>query len=123
MVSQQLRSVKHAQKESLYLREISKLIMKITMDEPSLHGMFINRVQLSPDKGVCTVLFYDPAGEEAFQEKLKKLILYKPSVRSALSKAISSRYVPEIIFRFDKQFETQQRVEALIEKAKGEDQS
>ena len=60
---------------------------------------------------------------EELKEKLKKLVLYKPSLRTALSKLISSRYVPEIIFKFDKQFEKQQRIEALIESVKGEDQS
>ena len=118
MHSPEFRSVKHSQKEALYLREISNLIFQLSLDEPSLQGMAINRIQLSPNKGMCIVFFYDAAGEEAFREKLGKLILYKPSLRAALAKAINSRYVPEIMFKFDTLFEKQQRIEALIEQAK-----
>lgn len=117
MHNPQFRSIKHSQKEAMYLREISKLIFQLTLDEPSLQGMVINRVQLSPNKGMCTVFFYEPSGEQAFREKLGKLILYKPSLRSALAKAISSRYVPEITFKFDTLFEKQAKLEALISQA------
>lgn len=114
-------NVKRAQKESLFFREISKLFMQATMDDKRLQGLFVNRVHLSPDKGLCTVFFYTAQGEEYFNEQLSILTLYKPSLRKALASTIKGRYVPDLIFKFDKQFEKQQRIEELIEQVRVKD--
>lgn len=108
-------NVKRAQKESLLFREISQLFLQATMDDTRLQGLFVNRVQLSPDKGLCTVYFYTSKGEDHFLEMLPILTLYKPSLRKALAATIKGRYVPDLLFKFDKQFEKQQRIEELIE--------
>lgn len=113
-------NVKRAQKESLLFREISNLFMQAAMDDSRLKDVFINRVKLSPDKGVCTVYFYSTLGEKHFDELLDILKLYKPSLRKALADRIRSRYTPELIFRFDTQFEKQSRLESLIDQIKEE---
>ncbi len=114
-------NVKRAQKESLFFREISQLFMQTTMDDKRLQGVFVNRVQLSPDKGLCTVYFYTAQGEDYFNELLHTLMLYKPSLRKALASTIKGRYVPDLVFKFDKQFEKQQRIEELIEQVRVKD--
>lgn len=116
-------SIKKSQKESLLFRAIAQLFSQTQLDDKKLHGLFINRVKLSDDKSVCTVYFYTEGGMEDFKEKLKSLVLYKSSLRHALAKSIKSRYTPELIFKFDDQFEKQQRIENLLEKVKGEDSS
>ena len=113
--------IKRAQKESQLLKEMSTLLMKVTMEEASLRSLFINRVALSPDRSVCYIYFYNSDGEKAFQDLLPTLILYKPSLRKALSTAIPSRYTPELCFQFDKQFEKQMRIDTLLQKIKEED--
>lgn len=116
-----VKSIKRAQKESLFFREISKLFMQVSMDDPNLADVFVNRVQLSPDKGVCNVFFYTSKGEEHFNKLLHTLKLYKPSLRKALASSIKSRYTPDLIFQFDKQFEKQSRIEALMDTLKEQD--
>ncbi|CAN5216091.1 hypothetical protein BH09DEP1_BH09DEP1_3690 [soil metagenome] len=116
-------SIKKSQKESQLFRAIANLFTQTMMDDKKLQGLFINRVKLSDDKGVCTVYFYTAGGFEDFKEKLQTLILYKPSMRHALAQTIAGRYTPDLIFRFDDQFEKQQRIEGLLEKVKGEDPS
>ncbi len=91
------------------------------MDDTRLQGLTINRVQLSPDKGMCSVYFYTPLGEEHFKDMLRILILYKPSLRKALASRIQARYTPDLTFKFDTQFEKVQRVEELLEKVKTQD--
>jgi ribosome-binding factor A len=115
--------IKRAQKESLMFREISRLFLSITIDEPRLRTIHVNRVGLSSDRSMCTVYFYTADGPQAFQALMPTLILYKPSLRKALSQAIPSRYTPDLIFKFDEQFEKQQRIEQLLEKIKTEEQS
>jgi len=115
-------SIKREQKETLLFREISQLVLQLTLDDSRLHGLFVNRVKLSADKGMCTIFFYTDAGIDAFKELMKTLILYKPSLRSAIAARIPSRYVPNLLFKFDSKFEKQQRIEQLLEKIKEEKQ-
>jgi ribosome-binding factor A len=122
MVGKQAPHIKRAQKESLLLKELSQLLMQISMDEPRLQGVFINRVELSQDKGTCYVLFYIVGGEQEFQKLMPILLLYKPSMRKSLSKIIPGRYTPQLVFKFDAQFEKQKRIEDLLEKLKEEGQ-
>lgn len=115
-------TIKRAQKESLFLREISNLFLQTAMDDKRLQGMHVNRVALSPDKGWCTVFFYTPEGKSHFDAALPILILYKPSLRKALASIINSRYVPDLVFKYDEQYEKELRIETLLEKVKQEDQ-
>ncbi|HVX00867.1 MAG TPA: ribosome-binding factor A [Candidatus Babeliaceae bacterium] len=112
------QDIKRAQRESLILRYISQLFMQASLDDPRLQGFFINRVKLSSDRGTCYIYFYNARGKEYFAEMLDVLKLYKPSMRKALANALDSRYVPELIFTFDEQFEKQQKIESLLETLK-----
>lgn len=106
--------IRRARKESNFYRVISQLFIQLAKDEPQLHDMFINRVLLSPSYSSCTVFMYLPGGQEAFNEKLGVLKLYKPSIRNAISKLIPGRYTPEIIFRYDQQYEKQREIDQLL---------
>lgn len=113
-------AIKRAQKSSLLLRSISNLFMKVAMDDARLQGLYVNRIELSPDKGHCYVYFCALGGETEFNDKLGTLILYKPSLRAAIAQTIPSRYTPEIMFKFDTSAEKTQRIEMLLEKIKHE---
>lgn len=118
MVYHQSSAIKRAQKESLFQHELSKLLLQLMLDDKRLQGLFVNRVKLSPDKSICTAFFYTANGRAEFDEKLGTLLLYKPSLRKAISQIIPSRYVPELVFKFDDQFEKQKRIDELLEKIK-----
>ncbi|MDP3889015.1 MAG: 30S ribosome-binding factor RbfA [bacterium] len=120
MTSQRFRQVKRAKKESFLFREIANLFLQVSLDEPRVQGLFVSRVKLSPDKGRCTVFFHSLKGKPDFEEKLSILILYKPSMRSAIAKAMQSRYTPELTFAYDEDLEKQQKIDDLIEKLKKE---
>lgn len=114
------QEIKRAQRESYYFREISNLFLKITIDEQSLLGLHITKVNLSPDGGSCIVLFLDESGKEEFEKKLATLILYKPSMRSALAKMSQGRYTPNLIFRYDDNYEKVEKINRLIDTLKKE---
>ena len=120
MTNQRVRDIKHAQRESFLLQEIANFFMQIMRDEPRLQGLYISRVKLSPDRGSCTIFFYTPGGMDDFEDKRPTLVLYKPSLRTALAKSMHSRYVPELIFKYDEQVDKQRRIDELIEKLKEE---
>jgi ribosome-binding factor A len=110
-------AIKRAQKESLLLREISNMYHTITMDDDRLNGLFVNRVELSTDRGWVTVYFFTLDGFEKFEEQLEILKLYKPSIRKGLASEIKGRYVPDLKFAYDAKFEKQQRLELAMAKA------
>lgn len=116
-----INTIKRAQKESLYLREISQLFLNVTRENSIFKDLFISRVALSESGSVCTVYFYSSLGREEFERLLEDLKLYKPSLRKALSSRIASRYTPEIIFKFDDQLKKQLEIEELIERVKEDD--
>jgi len=121
MQKKQIQEIKKAQKESLLLRELSKLFLQITLDDPELKDLHISHVKLSPDNSMCSVFFYAPEGQKGFDERFAKLVLYKPSLRKALSQALALRHTPNLKFKYDKAVEKQRKVEALLDKIKTED--
>ena len=123
MLRSQIQAKKRAQKERLLMHEISNLFAQAALDDSSLHGLSIRRIQLSEDKSICNVYFYSEDGKAAFDEKLQRLKLYKPSMRKALAERLQFRYMPDLRFRFDDQYEKQRSIEKLLDKLKEEGQS
>jgi len=110
-------AIKRAQKESLLLREISNMFHTIAMDDNRLLGLFVNRVELSTDRGWVTVYFYTLDGFSKFEEQCEILKLYKPSIRKGIASGIKGRYVPDLKFAYDAKFEKQQRLELAMAQA------
>lgn len=121
MIEKKVNYQKRAQRESLIRKELSKLFLEIKLSDENLKDIFINNVQLSSDKSTANILFFSLSGEEHFEKILPFLILYKPSMRKALSRILDSRYTPQIVFRYDKTCEKQAKIEALLDKLKTED--
>lgn len=109
-----ISEVKRAQKTALLFRAICNLYLEAARDNKDLARLVITQVQLSPDKSHCYVYFYAPEGKEVYESLFHTLTLYKPSLRAALSKAIASRYTPEITFKYDGVKEKANRVEHLL---------
>ena len=113
--SSSVSHIKKSRKEANYFRIISDLFMKIRLEDERLNDIFINRVLLSNDKSKIRVLFYAQGGHEAYKQALDTLKLYRPSMRKALAESTRSRYVPDIRFEYDAQFEKQQKLEELLD--------
>lgn len=120
-MNKQLPHIKKAQKEALLLKELSQLLLQIALDDSRLEGVFITHAELSSDKSVCNVYFYTAQGFDHFQEIRSILILYKPSMRKALAHQIPSRYVPNLVFKFDDKFEKQMKLEKIFNDIKSEE--
>ncbi len=110
-------AIKRAQKESLLLREISNMYHTIAMEDDRLSGLFVNRVELSSDRGWVNVFFYTLDGFEKFEKQLEILKMYKPSIRKGLAAGIKGRYVPDLRFSYDAKFEKQQSLELAMAQA------
>jgi ribosome-binding factor A len=113
-----VHTIKRAQKEKLFLREMSRLLQQVSIEHKELQSIFVSRVELSTDKSTLFVFLYTAQGQEHFENCLEILKLYRPSMRASLAKAIKARYVPDIRFVFDERFEKQERFEELMERIK-----
>jgi ribosome-binding factor A len=120
-MSTSVRDIKQARKESLFLKEISSAIHEVALDDPILIEALVNKVNLSPDGSICTVFFYTHKGEEYFNNiLLNTLNQYKGPLRKLLANKIYGRRTPNLIFKFDKTFEKQQRIEHILDTIKEE---
>jgi ribosome-binding factor A len=113
--------IKRAQKESVLFRLISELFRQAAFENPALANIFVNRVELSPGKSMCTVYLYTAQGKEYFDKILPDLKIYKPSMRKAIADTMQARYTADLVFKFDEQFEKTQRIERLIDTVKTND--
>ena len=103
------------------MSHITQWLREEALDDPKLNDYIVNRVKLSPDKGSLTVYFFSLKGKEHFDKHFDYLAHYKAPLRKALSEAIASRYVVNLIFKYDEAYEKQQEIENLIDKLKNED--
>ena len=116
--NKRVSGIKRAQKESLLSKKIAILLNQIAQDDPKVAEFSLSRVELSADKSLATLYFYLVGGQQAFDEKKADLILYKPSMRSALAKLVPSRYTPNLVFKYDAQFEKELKINTLLDKIK-----
>jgi ribosome-binding factor A len=114
------QEIRRSKKKAQYLRELSTFLTHISQDESALAQLYITRVELSSDGGMCYayVTFCNAWSEEEKEASYKTardvLILYKPSIRRALASSLHSRYVPDIRFVFDDKKEKEHRVTDLL---------
>jgi ribosome-binding factor A len=116
-------SIKRSQKESVLFRLISSLVHQALLEQPSLQGLSVTRVELSPGKTLCNVFFYTAQGKEHFDKLLGDLKLFKPSIRKAISDEMQSRYTVELMFKYDAQFEKKERIDRLLDSIKDQNSS
>ncbi len=112
--NKRVSSIKRAQKSALLYRTISSLFLKASLDDARLVGITLTRARLSDDKSVCEIYFITAGGEQEFQERIHDIILYKPSLRSAVAKEIPGRYAPDLVFKYDTQEEGLRKIDQIL---------
>ncbi len=110
--------VKRERRKSLFLQEFSSLFQELLREEPSLIEVFVSKVDLSNDTGICYIYFATirEPGEEVFEKALETLKLYKPSLRKAFANRLKTRYAPDLLFVYDKAKEKERRINELLDK-------
>lgn len=117
--------IKREQKKSLYLQKLTEILRELAEQEPIIGNVYISRVDLSADTGICYVFFGsypDPANDDlsVFNTALEKLKLYKPSLRSVFAQRVRTRYVPDFFFKFDEKQESLRNINNLLDKVQEE---
>lgn len=115
---QQASEVKKERRKSLFLRTISALIQELATKEPAVADLFVSKVDISANSGICYVYFstFKEPGEQVFDNAMQVLKLYKPSLRKAFAKQVKTRYAPDLVFMYDKVKEKERRITELLDK-------
>ena len=121
MKKTKVHDIKREKKKSLFFREMSSLVQSISQDELAVAGVYVTRVELSADTGICFVYLSTFKEKEYFDKALDILKLYKPSMRSELSNRICSRYTPNIVFKYDEAKEKERHMHDILDKIKEDD--
>ena len=122
MLNLRQSSVKREQKTALFLREISKIIQELSLDEPDVAKVFVTNIKMSKDYGICFVHFSTFTDKKDFDIALEKLILYKPSIRKALAKSIGGRYASNLVFLYDLAKEKERTLNNIFDKIAQEEE-
>jgi ribosome-binding factor A len=118
MAQSNVYEIKRERRKSLFLQEFSVLFQELLREDSSLIDVFVSKVDLSNDTGICYIYFsaIKEPGEEVFNQALEKLKLYKPSLRKAFANRIKTRYAPDLVFVYDKAKEKERRINELLDK-------
>jgi ribosome-binding factor A len=118
MTASNVNDVKRERRKSLFLQEFSSLFQELLQEEPSLIDVFVSKVDLSNDTGICYIYFATirEPGQEVFDKSLEILKLYKPSLRKAFANRLKTRYAPDLLFVYDKAKEKERRINELLDK-------
>ncbi len=114
--------IKREKKKALYMKELAVLAQALSQEEQAVADVYVSRVDLSADSGICYVYFasFIQDGESAFARALEVLKLYKASMRKELARAIHGRYVPDLVFLYDEKKEKERRINDLLDKVQEE---
>jgi ribosome-binding factor A len=115
MQNSAVSTIKREQKTSFLLKEISAMVQELTPDEPSLLRVFVTKITMSKDCGICFVHFSTYGGKEEFDEALQILKLYKPSMRRRLAQISHSKYTPNIMFMYDQGKDKERHINTLLD--------
>jgi len=108
-------------------KEISALLLK-GLKDPRVGFVTITGVSVTPDMHLARVHYTVYGDEKQRADTQKGLKSAVPFIRRELSRRLRLRYVPELIFEFDKALEYGNRIDSLLrqineEQTRNEDQT
>lgn len=110
-----MKSVKRQQREAHILRQMAPILQDLFKEHEVLKPLFVSRLELSSSGTKCLIFFSTFTTQEAFRDAWDTLILYKPSIRAALSNILNSRYTPEVRFEYDAAKEKERRLNEIFD--------
>ncbi len=87
--------------------------LRFSVDDPRLSFVSITRVQLTDDYSRAEV-YWDTFSEEKKEQASKAIQSVKGKLRSQLAKVLKIRAVPELVFKYDSQYESELKITKLL---------
>ncbi len=98
----------------LFMEEIAKLVL-YELDDPNLKKAIVTRVEVTPDLKNAKVYFttFQEGEEKEVQKSLEKA---KGLIRKMLLKKLKLKYIPDMVFIFDKDLKYLEQVWRNLQK-------
>ena len=96
--------------------QVSELIAK-KLKDPRIGFVTITRVELTADQRIAKILVGVLGDDEARKKSLQGLRQAAGFVRRELARELRMRFVPEVLFEYDRGLEATDRVAQLLEEA------
>ncbi len=103
--------------EKTYEREISSVIFQEVKNE-KIKFVTITKVSLTNDYSYATVYYTIYGTEEQVNATKDALLDAKGFIKSALSKRLNVRKIPDLIFKYDESFEKGNKIEQILRNLK-----
>jgi ribosome-binding factor A len=121
MMKNNLRDIKRKKREVAILRGIAPLLQQSFKDSEELKGLYISRLELSQDCGLCTIYLACFSGDiDELKIGLRAARLLTPSTRTAVAKVLNTHYTPEILFKDDRSLDKLRDLNQALEKVSNE---
>jgi len=111
------RRIERLQKE--ILKELSR-ILQGELNDPRMGLITLTRVKLSSDLKVATVYGSAIGGEPEWRRSFGAIRHAHGFIQRTLCKRITMRYIPELVFRFDRSIEGAIRVHKILDDLEAE---
>jgi len=113
--------IKRRQRESAILRGLAPVLQRVFNENQATASFFVSKIELSSDGGLCYIYVANSDGNaDSIKAGIKEIKLFAPSTRAALAKILDGRYVPEVLFTFDKQIDKQRELNIVLSKISDE---
>src|SRR5690554_2668754 len=100
--------------EKIIGRELGQILLNDTKDK-RLKYVTITKVALTEDLSIATIYYRVLGNDDQIKKTSESLEKAKGFLRTAISKQIKVRKIPELIFKFDHSFEQGNRIEEILE--------
>ena len=108
------RTYRKERLDELLLRELSSIII-YELDDPRLHDVAVNRVDVARDLQTARV-YITPLDEEMDVREIRRALdNAQGHLRSEIASRVQLRRVPELYFKIGKSYQQAQRVEDIID--------
>jgi len=102
------------------LRETAMILLEKVRD-PRVEGVTLTGIRLSNDLKQAQVYFSVLGGKDAIERGQKGLDSAKGYIKREIGHRMDLRYVPELIFSYDRSLESGSRLERILEKLKDDE--
>jgi ribosome-binding factor A len=112
--------IKKRRREGLIARELALPLQRAFDEQAETRGFYISRVELSDGAGLCTIFLARLVENGDVGAAMRAIKLFAPSTRTALAKLLNGRYVPDILFVFDKHVDKVRELNTVLSRVSQE---
>lgn len=115
-VSEKVRNIKFARKESFLTRELIPVIEQTLRESPCLEKVYVTRVELSKEGGCINIYVWSMDNVCPDRQALDALKHYRPAFKKLAADVLCSKWTPDVVVRVDQKVGVVRNTNDLMDK-------